>query len=125
MPRLSRILVLASLAALAATSMLGGSAAGTSHYATGVKIRKQFPTFHGQVFSDSDFCRDGRKVQLMKKRVGHPPRVLGVDHAKLNGHWKVEIAAGSGAYFAKVPAYGSASLGIQCGAAVSRTLVID
>jgi len=126
MPRLRRFLVLATLVALAATSLAGGSTAtGTSHFDTVLKIRKAFPTFHGRAISDSDFCVAGRKVNLYKRKISGHKKLLGQTTTKPNGHWKVEIAAGSGAYFAKAPLYGSASLGIDCGRAKSRTLVID
>jgi len=126
MSRQLRLLALTALAALAVTSVVGGSAAtGTGHFDTVLKIRKAFPTFHGRAISDSDFCVAGRKVNLYKRKISGHKKLLGQTTTKPNGHWKVEIAAGSGAYFAKAPLYGSASLGIDCGRAKSRTLVID
>lgn len=126
MTRLRRVLVLAALGGLAVASFGGGSSAtGTSHFETVLKIRKAFPAFHGRAISDNGFCVADRKVNLYLRKTNGHKKLLGQTMTKANGHWKIEIEAGSGAYFAKLPLYGSASLGIDCGRAKSRTLVID
>ncbi|MDX6637817.1 MAG: hypothetical protein QOJ01_1328 [Solirubrobacterales bacterium] len=125
MHRLVRLIALAAVASIALVGALSGPASASSSFNTTLKISKRFPTFHGNVISNNKFCVDGRRVKLIQKLPNGHRKVLGKVDAKSNGHWKIKIAAGSGAYYAKAPKLESASLGIECHAAKSRTLVID
>ncbi|MEK6278549.1 MAG: hypothetical protein AABM29_11120 [Actinomycetota bacterium] len=89
-------------------------------------MSETFPAFHGKLHSPNGFCEDGRRVKLFKQRFGED-KMLGKDRTADNGHWKVAVEKNlsSGVYYAKAPAYGSASLGIQCKPDMSRIAVVD
>jgi hypothetical protein len=112
----------ACLAAAALAAVPSGAAVG---YKTTVFISEKFPAFHGKLHSPNQFCEAGRPLKMFRKRSG-PDKLLGKDRSEDSGKWKVEIEnLRSGAYYAKAPAYGSASLGIQCMADRSFTAVVE
>ena len=119
-----RSISLALLAALSATG-LAAAAPSDQDVLTFVHIQRSFPTFHGIVDSQDSHCVKGRTVKLMEKRKHGDDKVLGRDQAKVNGHWKVKIVAGSGSYYAKVPRFESHARHIACKAATSRALTVD
>lgn len=119
-----RLTVLAMLTALVAVAP-GASAAANQDVLTFVHIERAFPTFHGKIDSPDQRCVRGRTVKLFEARKHGDDVLLGADQATAKGHWKVKIAAGSGAYYAKVPRLQSRSRHLACTAATSRTLVVD
>jgi hypothetical protein len=92
---------------------------------TFLHMKRSFPTFHGTIDSRDERCVEGRTVELLMQRKRGEDKLLGRDEAKANGHWKVNIAAGSGRYYAKAPRLESASRDLICKAARSRGLIVD
>ncbi len=92
---------------------------------TFLHMERSFPTFHGTIDSRDELCVKNRTVRLMKQRGHRADKLLGRDHAKANGHWKVKIVAGSGTYYATAPRLESSSRDLACKAARSRALIVD
>ncbi len=104
----------------------GGMMSPSNNYEVAVKLKKGPPAFHGKVVSQNDFCVAEREVKLKKDLRGRKNPTVGLAVTDLDGDWEFRVEPlKSGAYYAKAPLYGSASLGIQCGRAVSRVLVVD
>ena len=89
-----------TLGALTATglavSIAAASAAAVPSFSSGVTMRQTEPAkFKGRVFSDSDFCRVGRKVRIIRALPGKDQRVT-KSFADEAGKWRVFIPMQSG-----------------------------
>jgi hypothetical protein len=59
--------------------------------------------FHGRVTSAKHECVAHRTVKVFKK-TANGPTLVGKTSSNKKGHWKVDLMAHSGKYFANVPA---------------------
>jgi hypothetical protein len=122
---LTLALALGCASALPASAGVMGPGEG-EQFEVAVTLSKKPPAFHGVVKSQNDFCLAERSVKLKKDIRGRKNPTVGQAVTDLDGDWKFKVKPlKSGAYYAKAPRYGSASLGIECGPAVSRTVVVD
>jgi hypothetical protein len=96
----------------------GAGAAGAAKKAfTKLTIKHRSP-FRGRVRSSEAACKDGRKVQLLKKR---PKRKVGADRTGRNGKWRISGKRFSqGRFFARVK--GTTVGNTTCTPARSRTI---
>jgi hypothetical protein len=126
MPRLIRVALPVATAAVIAGG-IGIANASVVGVPTKLTIETSFPAFHGKVKSDRDVCKRNRKVKMFQKQDG-PDTLLGSDRSRHNGHWKVQLEPGSGAYYAKVKVKTKVDEngnGVICHKDRSRQIIID
>jgi len=112
------------VAVLAALALAATPAQADTKYGTKVTLANSFPAFHGKVKSKSDVCVAHRKVKLFSERPGRDT-LLGRTRSNGRGRWEIPQDPPSGVFYAKVKKGGSASLGIKCKGATSKSVVID
>ena len=92
MPRLSHVLLLAAIAALAVVAAIGVANASVVGVPTKLTLANSAPAFHGKVKSEHSVCERNRKVKMFQKQSG-PDDLLGSDKSNRHGKWKVPVAA--------------------------------
>lgn len=126
---MSRKTAVATVLALLAVPCAALAGAGqTVELNSQVKIRNNFPAFHGKVKSQNAACTEQRRVKLFKQRRNGGRKLLGFDQTDNDGKWFVEVdPLKSGAYFAvaKRREEGTAGTIFVCLRAKSRTLAVD
>jgi len=126
---MSRTTITAVAVALIAVPAVAFAGAGqTVELNSQVKIRNNFPAFHGKVKSQNAACAEQRRVKLFKQRRNGGRKLLGFDQTDDDGKWFVEVdPLRSGAYFAvaKRREEGTAGTIFVCLRARSRTLAVD
>jgi hypothetical protein len=100
----------------------------TTHIASEIKIRNNFPAFHGRIVSNNDACEQGRSVKLFKEKRNGSKKLLGTTTSDLEGKWQVLVdPLKSGAYFAVAQKReeGTAGTIFVCDRAKSRIVAVD
>lgn len=123
-----KTLVVTALALIAVPAVAFAGAGQTVELNSQVKIRDNFPAFHGKVKAQNPACAEQRRVKLFKQRRNGGRKLLGFDQTDDDGRWFVEVdPLRSGAYFAvaKRREEGTAGTIFVCLRAKSRTLAVD
>jgi hypothetical protein len=120
------VVATAMLAALSVTAFAGMT--NEVSYPSKVRIKEEFPAFHGTVRASNDACVGDRRVKLFKERRGGGKKLLGKDKTEADGKWQVKIEPlKSGAYWAVVKRReeGTAGTTYVCLRDRSKTVAVD
>ena len=101
----TRNLAIAAGLTLAFGALTAGIAGATNtvQIDSTIKLRNNFPAFHGKVTSPNQACADNRLVKMFKKKRSGGRKLLGKTHTDINGKWEVIVdPLSSGAYLAVV-----------------------
>ena len=111
----------AVIAPLMLALTLAGAVPAQAAVASHVSIRwnAMHDDFHGVVSSGNNECVAHRTVKVFKKTMTGAT-LVGKTSSKTDGHWKVDLMAHSGTYFAKVPA--QTIMATHCAKARSTTV---
>jgi len=106
LPRLVKTTFVLTLATLAATGLVAGSAgAGTAAQGvvnSKITISDQPKYFHGRVLADTNACQRERRVKLYLQKQSSN-KLLGKDRTNNKLRWAIQLTPPKpGAYFAKV-----------------------
>jgi hypothetical protein len=126
----SKFTLIATLAtaAFATASVAFAGMTNEVSYPSKVKIKEEFPAFHGSVRASNDACVSDRRVKLYKERRGGGKKLLGKDKTDSDGKWEIDIEPlRSGAYWAIVKRReeGAAGTIYICLRDRSKTVAVD
>jgi hypothetical protein len=124
---LTGLALIAALALIPAAAFAGGPGE-VVEVESKVKIKEEFPAFHGKVKAENMACIDNRLVKLFKEKRNGDRKLLGKDRTDAAGKWEVLVdPLKSGAYWAVVKRFEDATAGpiYDCQKAKSKVVAVD
>jgi hypothetical protein len=125
---LTGLALIAALAVVPATAFAGGGPGEVVEVESKVKIKEEFPAFHGKVKAENTACVDNRLVKLFKEKRNGDRKLLGKDRTDVDGKWEVLVdPLKSGAYWAVVKRFEDATAGpiYDCLKGKSKVVAVD